>query len=101
MGINRTVRGYWITLLSVALLIGILGIDPAHLSGQGATATISGKVTDMSGAAVAAADVQVNRLAEGVLLTFAIREGIAVRVLVPESARRKLLAQLSFGDSPT
>jgi len=48
-----------------------------------------------------AADVQVNRLAEGALLTFAIREGIAVRVLVPESARQKLLAQLSYGDSPT
>ena len=47
------------------------------------------------------ADVQVNPLPEGVLLTFAIREGIAIRVLIPESARRKLLAQLSYGDTPT
>jgi hypothetical protein len=42
-----------------------------------------------------AADVHSNLLSEGVLLTFPIREGIAVRVLVSEPNRRKLLAILN------
>jgi hypothetical protein len=42
-----------------------------------------------------AADVQANPLPEGVLLAFPIREGIAIRILVSESIRQKLLAQLS------
>jgi Carboxypeptidase regulatory-like domain/TonB-dependent Receptor Plug Domain len=65
MGMNRNVRGYWITLLSVALVSWISGVAPAHLNGQGATATISGRVMDMSGAAVAAAEVQVKNNATG------------------------------------
>jgi hypothetical protein len=65
MGMNRNVRGYWITLLSVALVIWISGIAPAHLNGQAATATISGRITDMSGAAVPAVEVQVKNNATG------------------------------------
>jgi hypothetical protein len=42
-----------------------------------------------------AADVHGNLLSEGVLLTFPIREGIAVRVLVSEPNRQKLLAILN------
>jgi hypothetical protein len=42
-----------------------------------------------------AADVQANSTTEGVLLTFPIREGIAVRVLLSEPSRQKLLAQLA------
>ncbi len=41
-----------------------------------------------------AADVQADPVAEGVLLTFPIREGIAIRILVSEAARQKLLALL-------
>ena len=74
MGMNRNVRGYWITLLSVALMIWISGIAPAQLNGQGATATISGRVTDMSGAAVAAAEVQVKNSATGGVQTTASDE---------------------------
>jgi hypothetical protein len=44
-----------------------------------------------------AADVHAQSVAEGVLLTFAIREGIAVRVLVSEANRHKLLALLTEG----
>jgi hypothetical protein len=47
-----------------------------------------------------AADVQSNLLAEGLLLTFPIRAGIAVRVLVSDATRRKLLAELSRLDPP-
>ena len=46
-----------------------------------------------------AADVQTTSLAEGVLLTFSIQDRIAVRVLVSESVRQKLLALL-MGPSP-
>jgi len=46
-----------------------------------------------------AADVGTNVLAEGMLLTFPIREGIAIRILVSESTRQKLLAQLA-GPAP-
>ena len=42
-----------------------------------------------------AADVQVNTMAEGMLLTFPIREGIAIRILVTEPIRQTLLAQLT------
>jgi hypothetical protein len=42
-----------------------------------------------------AAAVQAISLPEGVLLTFLVREGIAIRVLVSESARQNLLAQLT------
>ncbi|MDB6085333.1 MAG: hypothetical protein JWN43_3214 [Gammaproteobacteria bacterium] len=42
-----------------------------------------------------AADVQASRLPEGVLLAFTIRENVAVRILVSESALQRLLAQLS------
>lgn len=45
-----------------------------------------------------AADVQSNLLAEGVLLTFPIRAGIAVRVLLSDATRRKLLAELARMD---
>src|SRR5271170_2556951 len=55
-----------------------------------------------------AADVQSNLLTEGVLLTFPIRERVVIRILVSESIRQKLLAQLtglgppsSAKDSPT
>ena len=41
-----------------------------------------------------AADVQANLLSEGTLLTFPIREGIAIRILVTEAMRQKLLTQL-------
>jgi hypothetical protein len=41
-----------------------------------------------------AAEVQTTLLSEGVLLTFAIREGIAIRILVSESMRQNLLLQL-------
>ncbi len=41
-----------------------------------------------------AADVQAHSMPEGMLLTFPIREGIAVRILVSEANRRKLLALL-------
>jgi hypothetical protein len=47
-----------------------------------------------------AADVQSNLLPEGVLLTFPIRPGIAVRILVSEAARLKLLAQLASLAAP-
>jgi hypothetical protein len=46
----------------------------------------------------AAADVQTNVLSEGVLLTFSIREGIAIRILVSESTRQKLLGKLTGSD---
>jgi len=39
--------------------------------------------------------VQATVLSEGVLLSFLVREGVAIRVLVPESARQSLLAQLT------
>jgi hypothetical protein len=39
--------------------------------------------------------VQAISLPEGVLLTFLIREGISIRVLVSDSARQSLLAQLT------
>jgi hypothetical protein len=45
-----------------------------------------------------AAAVQANSMPEGVLLTFQVREGIAIRVLVSEPARQSLLAQLSSLD---
>jgi hypothetical protein len=44
-------------------------------------------------------DVQTNRLSEGVLLVFPIVGSTAIRVLVSESTRQKLLAQLT-GMSP-
>ena len=47
-----------------------------------------------------AADVQINTMAEGMLLTFPIREGIAIRILVSEPIRQTLLAQLT-GPVPT
>lgn len=45
-----------------------------------------------------AADVQMHLLTEGVLLTFPIKEGIAIRVLVSEATRQKLLEQLEKMD---
>lgn len=42
-----------------------------------------------------AADVQAHRLSEGVLLTFLIREGISIRILVSEATRQKLLTHLA------
>ena len=42
-----------------------------------------------------AADVQADRLSEGVLLAFSIQESVAVRILVSESTRQKLVAQLT------
>jgi hypothetical protein len=42
-----------------------------------------------------AAAVQAIALPEGVLLTFLVREGVTIRVLVSESARQNLLAQLT------
>jgi len=47
-----------------------------------------------------AADVQALLLNEGVLVTFAIAERIALRVLVTEPIRQKLLAQLSNVPAP-
>lgn len=47
-----------------------------------------------------AADVQAHRLQEGVVLTFAIAEHIALRVLVTDPVRQKLFALLSNVDSP-
>jgi hypothetical protein len=47
----------------------------------------------------AASDVQTTVLAEGVLLTFPIQDRIAIRVLVSEPMRQKLLALLT-GPSP-
>jgi hypothetical protein len=48
-----------------------------------------------------AADVQANLLSEGVLLTFPIQDGIAVRILLSESTRQQLLAQLTaLGPAP-
>ena len=47
-----------------------------------------------------AADVHSNLLSEGVLLTFPIRAGILVRVLVSDAARRKLLAELARLEPP-
>jgi hypothetical protein len=42
-----------------------------------------------------AADVQTNLLSEGVLLTFPIQERIAIRILISEPTRQKLLALLT------
>jgi len=42
-----------------------------------------------------AADVQTSRLAADVLLTFPISQDIAIRILLPEALRRRLLAQLT------
>jgi hypothetical protein len=42
-----------------------------------------------------AADVQVHRLSGGVLLTFAIRDNIVIRIVVSESTRQTLLTQLN------
>jgi hypothetical protein len=42
-----------------------------------------------------ATDAHASLLPEGVLLTFPIRQGIAIRILIPESARQQLLAQLN------
>ena len=42
-----------------------------------------------------AAGVRSNRLPGGVLLAFSIRDNIAIRVLVSESTRQNLLAQLT------
>ncbi len=42
-----------------------------------------------------AAAVQANLLSEGVLLIFPIKEGIAIRILVSESLRLKLLEKLT------
>ena len=42
-----------------------------------------------------AADVHATLLPEGILLSFSIRQGIAVRILIPESARQSLIAQLT------
>ncbi len=87
MGMNRNVRGHRITLLSVALMLAFSGLDPANLKGQGATATISGRVTDMSSAAVAAADVQVKNTATG-----------GVQSTVSDEQGRYTLADLPVGD---
>jgi hypothetical protein len=48
-----------------------------------------------------AAEVQTTLLSEGVLLTFPIREGISIRILVPESVRQNLLVQLSRMGPPS
>ena|ERR1700734_2460415 len=45
-----------------------------------------------------AAAVEATMLADGVLLSFVVRQGVAIRVLVPESARQNLLAQLTSLD---
>ncbi len=87
MGMNRNVRGYWIRLLSVAVVIWMSGIAPAHLNGQGATATISGRVTDVSGAAVPAAEVQVKNGATG-----------SVQSTNSDEQGRYTLADLPVGD---
>lgn len=42
-----------------------------------------------------AADVQANSLPEGMLLTFPIRDRVAIRVLLSEAIREKLLAQVA------
>jgi hypothetical protein len=42
-----------------------------------------------------ATTVQATPLPEGTLLSFLVREGVAIRVLVSESARQNLLAQLT------
>jgi hypothetical protein len=47
-----------------------------------------------------AADVQAMYLKEGVLVTFAIAERIALRVLLTEPIRQKLLAQLTNIQAP-
>jgi hypothetical protein len=47
-----------------------------------------------------AGDVQALQLKEGVLVSFAIAERIALRVLVTEPIRQKLLAQLSNVPAP-
>ena len=46
-------------------------------------------------------DVQTNRLSEGVLLVFPIVGSTAIRVLVSESTRQKLLAELTGMSPPT
>ena len=48
-----------------------------------------------------AGDVQAMHLKEGVMLTFAIAERIAVRVLVTEPIRQRLLAQLANVPAPS
>jgi hypothetical protein len=48
-----------------------------------------------------AVDVQANRLSEGVLLAFPVRGNIVIRILVSESTRQKLLAQLTGLDPET
>jgi hypothetical protein len=48
-----------------------------------------------------AAEVLVDRLSEGVLLTFAIREKIVIRIVVSETSRQTLLTQLhAVGPAP-
>jgi len=42
-----------------------------------------------------ATDVQTGLLSEGLLMSFAVRGGIAIRVLLPEETRQQLLAQLT------
>jgi len=42
-----------------------------------------------------ATTVQATLLSEGMLLNFLVREGVAIRVLISESARQNLLSQLT------
>ncbi|MDP8990870.1 MAG: carboxypeptidase-like regulatory domain-containing protein, partial [Acidobacteriota bacterium] len=51
------------------LLLGTYGATVARVSGQGATATILGTVTDTSGAAVPEASVQVKNVQTGITET--------------------------------
>jgi hypothetical protein len=48
-----------------------------------------------------AAEVHTTLLSEGVLLTFPIRKGISIRILVAESVRQNLLVQLSRMGQPS
>lgn len=62
---GKNARARWVTALGGIMMIVISGVNLAHLNGQGATATISGRITDASGAAVAGADVQVKNTGTG------------------------------------
>jgi Carboxypeptidase regulatory-like domain len=89
MSINRkNVHRRWITvLLGAIMMIVISGVDLAHLNGQGTTATISGRITDASGAAVTGAEIQVKNTGTG-----------ATQTALTDEQGRYTLADLLVGD---
>ena len=68
-------------------MIAISGVGLAHLNAQGTTATISGRVTDASGAAVAGAEIQVKNTGTG-----------ATQTALTDEQGRYTLADLLVGD---